>query len=77
MNRCNWCQGKATIQWQSSDATTWVCIHCRNLIMRSGKRTKRRKQREGLRQLFLDFENHNEKGSEALREQPSQKADLP
>jgi hypothetical protein len=45
--------------------------------MRSGKRTKRRKQREGLRQLFLDFENHNEKGSEALREQPSQKADLP
>jgi hypothetical protein len=75
MNRCNWCQGKATIRWQTSEATTWVCPHCRNLILRSGKRTKRRKQREGLRQLFLDFENQNEKGPEALREQPSQKVD--
>lgn len=73
MNRCNWCGGKATIQWQTSEATTWVCAHCRNLILRSGKPTKRRKQREGFRQLYLDFEQQNEKGPEARQSNQGRK----
>lgn len=73
MNRCNWCDGKATIQWQTSDGTTWVCTHCRNVILRSGNRPKRHKQQAGLRQLYLNFETPNEKGPEALQKQPGPK----
>jgi hypothetical protein len=73
MNRCNWCEGVGTIQWQTTDGTTWVCTNCRNIILRSSKRPKRRKQQAGLRQLFFNFETQDEKGPEAPQKQPGPK----